>query len=199
MINLKLRSMIFLCLIGLLSGACSDITIETGENYEIAELPDGSMVYLNHNSSITYSRGIDSRRVRLKGEAYFKVEEGKTPFVVTAGHGKIVVKGTEFNVRSDNKEIEVEVEEGSVELKTKYHKKTVERGELARFREGDKEIRKSKAQFNFKLWMADLQIEVKKLEKELKSSSKELQESSKALGKDIKKEIKRINIKISRD
>jgi len=52
------RKIIYLILISVLviSSSCSNINIETKNNYEEVELPDGSIAYLNHNSSIKYSK-----------------------------------------------------------------------------------------------------------------------------------------------
>jgi ferric-dicitrate binding protein FerR (iron transport regulator) len=64
-------------------------------------LPDGTMVYLNANSTLSYklSEWKKSRGVRLQGEAWFEVEksENKT-FQVHTNEYTIEVLGTKFNV-----------------------------------------------------------------------------------------------------
>ena len=66
-------------------------------------LPDGTVVYLNSGSSLSYPVPYDSkeRKVCLSGEAYFKVtKDAKHPFIVKSGNLQVRVLGTEFNVRS---------------------------------------------------------------------------------------------------
>lgn len=74
-------------------------------------LPDGSTVWLNAGSGITYDPGFtgDTREVTLQGEAYFDVVKmsGK-PFIVHAGDIDIRVLGTAFNVKSYVEEPTVE-------------------------------------------------------------------------------------------
>jgi ferric-dicitrate binding protein FerR (iron transport regulator) len=86
-------------------------------------LPDGSLVWLNANSSITYEAdfGIQSRKVTLKGEAFFNVTKGEKEFIVTTNNLSIRVKGTRFNVNTqslDGNE-RTTLEEGLVELQIK--------------------------------------------------------------------------------
>lgn len=73
------------------------------------ELPDGTKVWLNANSSLTCAADFDQKRraVTLDGEAFFEVAKntGK-PFVVETGTGcSVEVLGTTFNIsayRDDN-------------------------------------------------------------------------------------------------
>ena len=62
-------------------------------------LPDASEVLLNAGSDLSFSgKGWDSRRrVKLDGEAYFKVAKGQT-FTVETSSGSVTVLGTQFNV-----------------------------------------------------------------------------------------------------
>jgi len=62
-------------------------------------LPDGSMVWLNSGSSISYISSFEKTRgVSLKGEAFFEVEKKDQPFIVSTEFGDVEVKGTSFNV-----------------------------------------------------------------------------------------------------
>ena len=85
-------------------------------------LPDGSTVELNSGSELQYSRlyGVTNRSVSLDGEAFFSVEKGQSPFIVSGSGASVEVTGTRFNVRSwheyPQEETEVAVEEGSVEF-----------------------------------------------------------------------------------
>ena len=67
-------------------------------------LPDGSSVWLNSGSSITYTRNLlinGKREVNLTGEAYFDIKHDSShPFIVRAGKLQIVVLGTAFNVKA---------------------------------------------------------------------------------------------------
>lgn len=66
------------------------------------ELPDGSTVWLNSNSTLTYPSVFGStREVTLEGEGYFKVAKDKgRKFTVHAANTRIEVRGTEFNVEA---------------------------------------------------------------------------------------------------
>ncbi len=194
MINLKsLIYITFLTIIVALS-ACSNKVIETAENFDVVELPDGSIAYLNHNSTIAWDQEFEPRIVEIHGEIYFRVTKGETPFSVTTELGEVKVLGTEFNVKYDNDELVVEVEEGTVELKTKADKHKIGRGERAYFKKNEKEIKKGKAEFKFKAWLKSLNIDIKKMEKEIKHSSKQISKESNKIGKELKKEIKKIKI-----
>ncbi len=84
-------------------------------------LPDGSNVWLNAGSSISYNRdfGIANRDVKLTGEAYFDVRENTAiPFRIEAEKLKIEVLGTKFNVKSyaDDISDRITLLEGSLEV-----------------------------------------------------------------------------------
>jgi len=75
-----------------------------GGNYRIV-LPDGTQVWLNANSTLTYPSqfAAEERIVQLEGEAYFHVEPQRTrgkniPFKVISNGQTINVLGTEFNI-----------------------------------------------------------------------------------------------------
>jgi hypothetical protein len=66
-------------------------------------LPDGTRVWLNENSSLTYPTAFAAgeRKVELTGEAYFEVIHSATqPFKVKAGSELIEDLGTKFNVNA---------------------------------------------------------------------------------------------------
>lgn len=76
-------------------------------------LPDGTKVWLNSASTLTYPDSFsgDTRRVTLKGEAYFEVsKDPKRKFIVSAPHNtKIEVVGTHFNLEAYEEEQKVMV------------------------------------------------------------------------------------------
>lgn len=88
------------------------------------ELPDGTQVWLNGNSRLTYSSGSfnrDNREVVLTGEAYFDVvKNASLPFIIHTGPVNITVKGTAFNVKAYPKEktVETVLVRGLVEITT---------------------------------------------------------------------------------
>lgn len=84
-------------------------------------LPDGSVIYLNANSRLTYDKefGINHRNVTLTGEAFFKVAtDSSAPFIINANGAQIEVVGTEFNVKAykDRNEVKVYVKKGAITL-----------------------------------------------------------------------------------
>ncbi len=82
-------------------------------------LPDGSRIWLNENSKITYSAVFEKRQITLEGEAFFEVEKlAEKPFEIVSGNATTTVLGTSFNVRAYPQEdkIEVTVERGKVKL-----------------------------------------------------------------------------------
>ena len=167
--------------------SCGNKTISTGDNFDLVELPDQSIVYLNKNSSVSFDSDFEDRKIKLEGEGFFSVMPGEVPFVVTTETGEITVVGTEFNVKSRGDELEVEVEEGEVKLKTDDHDNGLKRGQSGIFIKGKGDLKIGKAKFKFKLWMGDLEIEFKKVGKDFKRTGKEIKKSTKHLDKDLNK------------
>ena len=70
-------------------------------------LPDGSEVWLNAESTITYTEKFSdsTREVSLEGEAFFSViKNPHKPFIVAAGDIMTTVLGTSFNINAYNDE-----------------------------------------------------------------------------------------------
>jgi len=91
-----------------------------GGEYQVV-LPDGTKVWLNAASSITYPTAFTGtdRRVKLSGEAYFEVAKNKDkPFYVSINNVQVRVLGTHFNIAaySDDDEITTTLLEGSVQV-----------------------------------------------------------------------------------
>ena len=84
-------------------------------------LPDGSLVSMNANSTIRYSRfgfGKTDREIQLSGEADFSVTHaGGQPFIVTTGRNlHLVVLGTQFTVYARAQQERVILRQGKVQL-----------------------------------------------------------------------------------
>ena len=82
-------------------------------------LPDGSDVFMNKRTALTYTydKKEKSHRVNLQGEAYFNIRhEKEKTFIIDASGVYVKDIGTAFNVKAypDSSTIEVYVEEGSV-------------------------------------------------------------------------------------
>ncbi|TCD11604.1 FecR family protein [Pedobacter frigidisoli] len=79
------------------------ISTPNGGEWQL-RLPDGTMVWLNAASSLTYPStfaGSKHRRVELNGEAYFEVSKDKLhPFIVHTVKQDVEVLGTYFNINS---------------------------------------------------------------------------------------------------
>lgn len=89
----------------------SQLNLETprGGEYKVT-LEDGSEVWLNAASKLIYPQtfGTEERRVKITGEAYFKVKRDETrPFLVETAGQVVQVYGTEFNVHSYSEDAKV--------------------------------------------------------------------------------------------
>lgn len=96
------------------------MTTPRGGQYKL-KLPDGTMVWLNASSSISYPTAFEgkTREVTMTGEAYFEVSKNPVkPFIVKTFRDEIKVTGTSFNVNSytDEADIKTSLLEGIVEV-----------------------------------------------------------------------------------
>lgn len=96
-------------------------------------LPDGSLVWLNGDSKISYSAnyGIENRIIHLEGEAFFEVAKGQNlPFVVKSGNVYTQALGTSFNVNTRKGELlEIALLSGSIKVKSNKNEVLVKPGE----------------------------------------------------------------------
>lgn len=106
--------------------AVNTVKTPKGGQYQVV-LPDGSKVWLNAASSITYPATFNTneRRVLLTGEGYFEIttmlkNNKKIPFIVETGKQKIEVLGTRFNVNAydDENGTKTTLVEGKVKVTT---------------------------------------------------------------------------------
>jgi len=78
----------------------------------LIDLPDGSRIFLNRNTELSYSSNFGNRKreVKLNGEAFFEIfADASKPFLIDAGDAMVKVVGTSFNVITKNAESSVEV------------------------------------------------------------------------------------------
>lgn len=100
--------------------AVNTMTTPKGGQYQLT-LADGTRVWLNAASSITYPTVFTgrTREVRITGEAYFEVTRNpKQPFVVKTPKENITVVGTQFNVSTypDEPASKISLLEGAVKV-----------------------------------------------------------------------------------
>lgn len=101
-----------------LSVSYCEVVAPMGANSQVI-LPDGSVVWLNAGSKLTYSTNfnLDNRLVHLEGEGYFQVAKNRKQLFVVDAFG-FLVEGdeTEFNVKAYREEptIEAILVEGKV-------------------------------------------------------------------------------------
>ncbi|WP_198675291.1 FecR family protein [Pleomorphovibrio marinus] len=92
----------------------------TGQK-SLIQLPDGSKVWLNSDSRISYHEHFSDslRAIKLEGEAYFEVvRDSLRPFVVDFESLTVTVLGTSFNISAfeAEKDLKVTLVDGSVKV-----------------------------------------------------------------------------------
>ncbi|GAB3016575.1 hypothetical protein GCM10027051_21290 [Niabella terrae] len=99
------------------------VTTSKGKHFEL-QLPDGSRVWLNSASAITYPLVFDdaAREVSIKGEVYFEVSKKSSGalFIVNSKQQRVTVLGTRFNINSfeDVPGIKTTLIEGKVKVRS---------------------------------------------------------------------------------
>lgn len=123
----------------------NSVSTPKGGQFQV-RLPDGTKVWLNAESSITYPTSFASateRKITLRGEAYFEVARDVTkPFVVhTASQPdkpeqEVYVLGTRFNINSYENEgvVKTTLVEGAVRVEAKGKQLTLKPNEQARLK-----------------------------------------------------------------
>lgn len=120
--------------------------INNGRNLKMVELADGTKIWMNPGTTITYNKKTfaDSiRQVNLSGEAYFNVaHDANKPFQVKAGQLTTTVLGTSFNVEAYENESETRVMlvTGSVRINTGKSEEMLRPGQLLDFSKQNKRI-----------------------------------------------------------
>jgi hypothetical protein len=91
----------------------------SGSQVRSYTLPDGSLISLDPNSSLSYPSQFisDQRDVRLEGGAFFTVApDPRKPFRVMVNEITITVLGTSFSITSSSGRTEIVVKTGSIEV-----------------------------------------------------------------------------------
>jgi transmembrane sensor len=112
------------------------LSTSKGETYQL-RLPDGSLVWLNAASSVSYSSNLNThgkRRVKLNGEAYFEIFRDEAhPFVVESKGQEVEVLGTHFNINAyeDEPLVLTTLLKGSVRVTSAQGRQLLKPGEQA--------------------------------------------------------------------
>lgn len=111
------------------------LQVATTGNTKEQLLPDGTKVFLNYNSKLTYPENFkgDLRTVSLQGEAFFDVKpDAAHPFVIEANGTEIRVLGTSFNVKAYHETpVRVDVATGKVRVSKDSHRVELVKGQSA--------------------------------------------------------------------
>lgn len=97
------------------------VSTRNGSKTKVA-LPDGTQVWLNSDSKLTYPNDfqhINNREVTLSGEAFFKVQhDADRPFIIHTRYLDIKDIGTSFNVKAypEDEESEATLVSGIIEV-----------------------------------------------------------------------------------
>lgn len=133
-------------------------TTPKGQSSKIL-LIDGTEVWLNSGSSLTYPRVFSSkeRRVKLVGEGYFDVAHNtEKPFYVETTNGPLIrVLGTAFNVSAyqEDRTTTTTLVKGTVQLEGKHHKVVLKPSEQVTANENDAVLHKKSVQVDdFTTW-----------------------------------------------
>lgn len=117
--------------------------------HSMLSLPDGTTVWLNAGSSLSYGSdfNVRSRDITLKGEAYFEVAHNEgLPFVVYAGDCSFTVLGTKFDISAytDDPSLQVVLMEGSLRFQSELSTDLMTPGDRIRFNGIENEMVKDK-------------------------------------------------------
>ena len=112
----------FLLILFLLS--CS-VSVNTDDNFQIVELPDGSVVYLNNNSSIQYTKSFNDRNLELIGERItfnrnnnsFKKSKSNQHYKIWLSEFDIEMKALGKDIKKGSKALEKETKKVGKKLK----------------------------------------------------------------------------------
>lgn len=100
------------------SAAPTQFVTRLGEIRKI-RLPDGSHITMDTDTLLSVDYSADERELRLEhGRARFEVAHEARPFVVDAGEGEVVARGTVFDVSLwDDRTVHVQLLRGAVDVR----------------------------------------------------------------------------------
>jgi ferric-dicitrate binding protein FerR (iron transport regulator) len=146
-----------------LAESFAEVKVSPGTVMQV-ELPDHTHVWLNSESRLRYPVEFRGRKraVELEGEGFFDVQtDADMPFEVTVPSGlKVIVRGTEFNLKAYNgdEENEVVLQEGTVEVLYGNCHATVRPGEMVKLNKRNNRITRSAMQTDEKTAWKDGKI-----------------------------------------
>ncbi|WP_158800030.1 FecR family protein [Pedobacter sp. L105] len=116
------------------------ITLRAKSEVRVDTLPDGSILHINKNSTLTYSRNFKSKRtVKLTGEAFFNVKHNDAlPFTAQVEDVNVRDVGTAFNIKSRQHNTEVIVESGTVKVSRDKDAVQLNAQQMVNIKAGDK-------------------------------------------------------------
>jgi len=131
-------------------------TLISGNVFTPFTLPDGTTIWLNEGSELTYQSAYNKERreVVLRGEGYFEVKRNVSkPFVVRTGKVTTEVLGTSFNLRGYPEEqvVELAVTQGKVNFGGSAPA-AVNTGEAATFDVTSQQVHVRRADLNAAAW-----------------------------------------------
>jgi transmembrane sensor len=134
------------------------VTISNRQNFtHKIVLSDGTRVWLNPNSSISYNKNTfsdTSREVTMTGEAFFDVShDAAKPFRVTSGNIVTRVLGTAFNITAykNEKNINVLLVRGRVQVSSGSQHRVLMPGQLLSYNSNSSNIDVHNVQFDGKM------------------------------------------------
>lgn len=163
---------------------------EAVENVSSYTLPDGSRVFLNKGSHLSYSDDFgENRKIQLKGEGFFEVvSDLQHPFEIKTQNAYVKVLGTSFNVKETSESTEILVESGKVQLVKDQDSKGIFllRGEFGKST-GKVELKETNTDVNYLSWKT----------REFQFSDQNLNEVFEVLAKSYHIEIKILDSEIN--
>lgn len=159
------------------NGSWTEVATLANEKKSI-QLPDGSTVVLNRNSTLRFQNNkawTNKRLVELDGEAFFDVAtDSLHHFTIIAAEAEVEVLGTSFNVRNyaNEAEVEVSVATGTVALRDKKRpadQTIIKAGHKSRLTRRQELVENSLADANDHAWRTgQLKFASKKVETAIK-------------------------------
>lgn len=124
------------------------ISCAYGDKSEV-QLPDGSRVWLNSGSTLSFINNFEEkvRSVKLEGEAYFSVaKDKKRPFIVETSDITTEVLGTEFNITAykEDQFVSATLVEGSIKVKSNRQQVVLVPNQKLVYNKTDKKITRYK-------------------------------------------------------